>query len=53
MVRYLRHGVRVLRTAFSTSVVEERSGFDYIWAILLLTGFGVVVTLAYKLMFPS
>ncbi|GAD54016.1 hypothetical protein [Limimaricola cinnabarinus] len=53
MVRYLRRGVRVLRIAFSPSEFEERSGFDYIWAILLLSGLGVVMTFAYKLIFPS
>ncbi|EYD71045.1 hypothetical protein [Limimaricola hongkongensis] len=38
-------------TAFAPTEGEERSGFEFVWVILLLTGGAIVVTLLVRILF--
>lgn len=47
----MRDILRTLISAFAASEGEERTGFEFVWVILLLSGSGIVLTLAVRLLF--
>ena len=47
----MRHKLQSFLTTLAGPPREERSGFEFIWMILLLTGAGIVVTLLVRMLF--
>lgn len=49
----MRDKVREFLAVFASPEGEERTGFDFVWMILLLVGFGVVLTLLARMLLLS
>ncbi|MGR3466182.1 hypothetical protein [Limimaricola sp.] len=51
MFQLFKDRARALLSALAPTGGEERSGFEFVWVILLFTGGAIVVTLLIRILF--